>query len=338
MAKGKSKFVRRLPLVGIFLILATGVCFFMYPILGNWFTEQSAQSTIKHYDETVQQLGDEAIEQLIKKAEEYNEALAKNQGSKISALNYDELLAVTEAIGYIEVPKIGAYYPIYHGLSNDVLQKGIGHMEGTSLPLGGPNTHCVLAGHTGLPGSKLFTDLDTMTEGDIFYVHVLDRVLRYRVDQIKVVLPNATDDILIEKDKDYVTLVTCTPYGINDHRLLVRGTRAPYQQLLNSQDEEDEDSNAESDDGQQSSYGGVNIREDSSQNKTERWQHTVTDEPTPQVVPARTVIWYIAAGTVSFVLLGIILILVFPTFRRRKKNKAKQSESDKDCDNKANTD
>ncbi len=128
-------------------------------------------------------------------------------------------------MGYLEIPSIKVYLPVYHGTSDGVLQAGIGHLGNTSLPVGGENTHAVLSGHTGLPNARLLTDLDKLQEKDQFYLHVLDEVLAYEVDQIKVVEPDNISDIFIEDGKDYVTLVTCTPYGINSHRLLVRGTR-----------------------------------------------------------------------------------------------------------------
>ena len=302
MAKKKSKFRRRLPLVGIFLLLITGICFFAYPILSNFLTEHSAQAVIKQYDEQVQKIGDDAVKKLAEDAEEYNKALAKNQGDKISVLSYKEMLSVTDSIGYIEIPKIGAYYPIYHGLSDDMLQKGIGHMEGTSLPIGGESTHSVLAGHTGLPGSKLFTDIDTLEDGDVFYIHVLDRVLKYRVDQIKTVLPNQIEDIVIAEGEDHVTLVTCTPYGINDHRLLVRGTRAAYVKKESSE-----------------VISIKNEKQVSDPEVSEAGVHEArTLDEEKQVLPARTIIWYITTGVIAVVIIGILAILLFPTLRKNK--------------------
>ncbi len=296
MKKRKSKFMQRLPLVGIFVLLITGICFFMYPIVGNWYTEYSAQVTIQRYNEEIQKMGNASLDAFAKQAAEYNALLAKNEHKKAEAMNYKSILAVTDAIGYIEIPMIGAYYPIYHGLSEDVLQKGIGHMEGTSLPIGGRSTHCVLAGHTGLPSSKLFTDLDTLQNGDDFYIHVLNRVLHYRVDQIKVVLPHQSEDIQIEEGQDYVTLVTCTPYGINDHRLLVRGRRIVY---ATSDGRLDEDA--------------VEVMP--------------VYRAVQQQVPARTILWYMATGVVAFVLAGVIAILIFPSKRRRKKKTERSAGS-----------
>ncbi len=315
MKKQKSKLRRRLPLVAIFILLITGLCFFMYPIIGNWYMEYSAQATIKAYDEAVQKMGNDALKQYAEKAREYNEALANNEREKASLLNYDSILAVTDSIGYIDIPVLGVYYPIYHGLSDEVLQKGIGHMEGTSLPIGGESTHSVLAGHTGLPSTKLFTDLDTMQVGDEFYIHVLDQVLCYRVDQIRVVLPAESDFVRIEKGKDYVTLVTCTPYGINDHRLLVRGSRVSFGDHADGQTD---DSN-----GSDSHRSGVNM--DSSGSQSE--QPLTLYHREPPKVPARTILWYAAAGLVLFVIVGIVVILVFPGLGRKKKKKKKDTAS-----------
>ncbi|MDO4323375.1 MAG: class C sortase [Lachnospiraceae bacterium] len=217
----------RLPLLFIFLVLLTGVGAMGYPLVSDWFSVYTAKVEIADYDAAVEEEDVSALEEMLKEAEEYNKALSEG-GGKTSVASYDDLLAVTDAIGYLEIPKLGVYMPIYHGTSDEVLQKGIGHMEDTSLPVGGASTHSVLSGHTGLPAAKILTDLDQMEEGDRFYIHVLNRVLAYEVDQIKVVLPEETEDIQIVKGEDYVTLLTCTPYGINSHRLLVRGKRTEY--------------------------------------------------------------------------------------------------------------
>jgi len=135
-------------------------------------------------------------------------------------------------MGYIKIPKIDVEIPIYHGTSNKVLQKGVGHFENSSLPVGGESTHSILSAHRGLPSSRLFTDLDQLEEGDMFYIYVLDKVLAYRVDQIKVVEPSNIENLKIVDNEDYITLVTCTPYAINTHRLLVRGTRVEYNEQV----------------------------------------------------------------------------------------------------------
>ena len=142
--------------------------------------------------------------------------------------SYVDLIDVGESLGYITIPKIDVNLPIYEGTSDDVLLKGVGHLEGSSYPLGGESTHSVLTGHRGLAEAVLFTDLDKLQEGDKFYLHIMDEVLAYQVDQVKVVLPEETDDLTIVQGQDYCTLVTCTPYAINTHRMLVRGIRVPY--------------------------------------------------------------------------------------------------------------
>jgi sortase A len=167
---------------------------------------------------------------MIRQAEQYNERLFSVRAplyEPTQVIGYNDTLDITGTgiMGYIDIEKIGVELPIYHGVDQGVLQIGVGHLEGSSLPVGGENTHCILTGHRGLPSAKLFTDLDEMKIGDKFTVTVLDRVLTYEVDQIKVVLPEDTSELTIREGKDYCTLVTCTPYGINTHRLLIRGVR-----------------------------------------------------------------------------------------------------------------
>ena len=198
---------------------------------------------------------------------------------------------MSDSIGYIEIPKIKVYLPVFHGLSDEVLQRGVGHMEGSSLPVGGKSTHCVLAGHTGLPSANLFTDLDQLKDGDMFYIHTLDKVLAYKIDQIKTVLPYETEDTQIVGGKDYVTLVTCTPYGINSHRLLVRGR------------------------------GVSNLTQD--MEHTDPWPVVHFEE---QRVPLRTIVWYAALITVSAVVVIILIILFLPVFHRRKKKKPQEND------------
>lgn len=292
MAQLKKQIRRRLPLVFIFLILLAGIGLFMYPIVSNWYGEYTAHTSIESYDKTIQKVGDQAIMKMQRDADEYNKALSANDNKKVSSMDYDELLAVTDSIAYIEIPKINVYLPIFHGMDDEVLQKGVGHMEGTSLPVGGSSTHCVLAGHTGLPSANLFTDLDQLDKGDYFYIHALDKVLAYQVDQVKTVLPYETDDIQIREAEDYVTLVTCTPYGINSHRLLVRGVRVPY--------------------------------------KTQDMAHTdpwpVVHKDEPQQIPFRTIVWYASLGVISVVTVVILLILFVPGFHKKKR---KQTDDEK---------
>lgn len=222
----KGKIRRIACLVGLLLILA-GLCVGGYPIVSNWYCEYQAQKEIQNYQETLKDQDKEKIAAEWEQAQTYNELLNSDQG--VSKASYNDMLAVTDAIGYLEIPKLNLYLPIYHGTEETTLEKGVGHMEGTSLPVGGSSTHCVLSGHTGLPTAKLFTHLDELEEGDLFYIHVLDETLAYQVDQTKIVLPEETDDIQIVPGKDYVTLLTCIPYGVNSHRLLVRGERTAYE-------------------------------------------------------------------------------------------------------------
>ena len=222
----KNRVKARLPLLFIFYVLMAGIGILTYPMLSDWISVYTAKIEIADYTAALEKEDTSEIEAMLKKAQDYNKALS--EGDEESVASYDELLAVTDAIGYLEIPKINVYMPIYHGIDTEVLERGIGHMPDTSLPVGGISTHCVLSGHTGLPAAKILTDLDQMKEGDLFYIHVLNETLAYKVDQIKVVLPEETDDIRIVPGKDYVTLLTCTPYGVNSHRLLVRGERTEY--------------------------------------------------------------------------------------------------------------
>ena len=224
----------RIPLI-ILLILA-GAGFFLYPKLQVYLSQHNASVAIAGYSASVSGQDDQTIADELKAAQDYNSALsgqdirdpfAPGSGAVLDS-NYQNLLNVNGTMGYLVIPKINVNLPIYHGTSDATLQKGVGHLEGTSLPVGGAGTHAVLTGHTGLPSARLFTDLTELAEGDVFYVHVLSEVLAYQVDQIKVVEPTDTGDLQLTPGQDYVTLMTCTPYGINDHRLLVRGTRIAY--------------------------------------------------------------------------------------------------------------
>ncbi|MGN0469426.1 MAG: class C sortase [Acutalibacteraceae bacterium] len=234
MASIKKRVKRRLPLLFIFILLMIGIGLFMYPKVSNWISVYTAKTTINSYNKAVEKLDNTDKEKLKKEAQEYNKALAENNHDKLKKFNYDEILSIDGAMAYIDIPKIKVYIPVFHGTDDEELEQGVGHMKETSFPVGGKSTHSVIAGHTGLPTAEIFTDIDQLVNGDIFYIHVLDEILAYKVDQIKVVLPSETNDTQIISGEDYVTLLTCTPYGINDHRLLVRGTRIPY----NKQNEE----------------------------------------------------------------------------------------------------
>ena len=218
----------------ITLIFLAGLGFLLYPTVSNLWNRAHQSRAIATYTKQVEKLDDSQNKEMLKAARKYNKSLLKKSDhwklSKKDKKKYESLLDVsgTGIMGYIEVPKIDCSLPIYHGTDEGALQIAIGHLEGSSLPVGGKSTHCVLSGHRGLPSARLFTDLDQMEEGDIFILNILGRKLAYEVDQIKVVLPEEMSDLEIEEGKDLCTLVTCTPYGINTHRLLVRGHRTKY--------------------------------------------------------------------------------------------------------------
>lgn len=215
----------------IAILFLSGLCITLYPFVSNLVAQSNASRAIATYSETIAQMDQEEIDAAKEAAKKYNEQL--NNAVALSTqqdegLSYLDLIDVGESIGYIDIPKIDVYLPIYNGVGSDVLAKGIGHLEQSSYPIGGESTHSVLTGHRGVPNAVLFTHLDELEVGDMFYLHVLDEVLAYRVDQIKIVLPEETDDIKIIEGEDHCTLVTCHPYAINTHRLLVRGTRTEY--------------------------------------------------------------------------------------------------------------
>ena len=218
----------------IALIFLAGLGFLLYPTVSNLWNRAHQSHAIATYTKQVEKLDDSQNKEMLKAARKYNKSLLKKSDhwklSKKDKKKYESLLDVsgTGIMGYIEVPKIDCSLPIYHGTDEGALQIAIGHLEGSSLPVGGKSTHCVLSGHRGLPSARLFTDLDQMEEGDIFILNILGRKLAYEVDQINVVLPEEMSDLEIEEGKDLCTLVTCTPYGINTHRLLVRGHRTEY--------------------------------------------------------------------------------------------------------------
>lgn len=218
----------------IILIFLVGLGFISYPTVSNLWNQAHQSRAIATYSKQVEKLDDSENKKMLKAARKYNKSLLKKSDhwklSKKDKKKYKSLLDVsgTGIMGYIEVPKIDCSLPIYHGTDEGALQIAIGHLEGSSLPVGGKSTHCVLSGHRGLPSARLFTDLDQMEEGDIFILNILGRKLAYEVDQINVVLPEEMSDLEIEEGKDLCTLVTCTPYGINTHRLLVRGHRTEY--------------------------------------------------------------------------------------------------------------
>lgn len=215
----------------LILVFLTGLSLLLYPTVSDYWNSLHQSKAITSYAEQVANLDNDEYERLWTDAQKYNEALRQKDYRYIMSdeerAEYESLLNVSGngIIGCIEIPLIGCSLPIYHGTEESVLQIAVGHIEGSSLPVGGEGTHCVLSGHRGLPSARLFTDLDKLTEGDTFILRVLDEMLTYEVDQILIVEPYDMDALEIEDGKDYCTLVTCTPYGINSHRLLVRGHR-----------------------------------------------------------------------------------------------------------------
>ena len=215
----------------LILTLLTGLSLLLYPTISDWWNSFHQSRAIASYVETVEELDDDAYAQLWEDAQAYNEALAQDnsrfQPSEEESVRYNELLSLsgTGIMGYVEIPSIDVALPIYHGTDEAVLQVAVGHIEGSSLPVGGPGTHTVLSGHRGLPSATLFTDLDQLDMGDVFLLHVLGETLTYQVDQIRIVEPDDVSLLALEEGEDLCTLVTCTPYGVNSHRLLVRGYR-----------------------------------------------------------------------------------------------------------------
>lgn len=215
----------------IILVFLAGLSLILYPSISDYINSQNQSRAIANYAEQVAGFNEEMYHQLLTQAEEYNVRHTAQENnwklSKEELKQYNEVLNIQNSgmMGYIEIPKIQCSLPIYHSTDEGVLQKNVGHLPGSSLPVGGESTHTVLSGHRGLPSAKLFSDLDKMVEGDKFMIRVLNETLTYEVDQILIVLPNEMDALNIEEGKDLCTLVTCTPYGVNSHRLLVRGHR-----------------------------------------------------------------------------------------------------------------
>ena len=207
-----------------------GISVLLYPAFSNYWNSKTQSRAIADYESVLEHLEPEDYSEVFQKAYEYNEALrtVKFPFRDFKEVpGYYEALKIegTDIIGYVKIDKIGVEIPIYHGTSEKVLNRGVGHLEGSSLPVGGESTHSVMSAHRGLPSAKLFTDLDRLEYGDTFQIIILDQVLTYQVDQVKTITPKEFGDLLIEEGKDYCTLFTCTPYGINTHRLIVRGIR-----------------------------------------------------------------------------------------------------------------
>ena len=204
----------------------------LYPLVGELLSEKYHSDVETSYTAAIEDTDDAELTAQREAAEQYNAMLANatisEGGASAPPLAYADQLTVGGVMAYVDIPQIGVYLPVQHGTEADTLEKSVGHVVGTSLPVGGENTHAVLSAHSGMASSKLFSDIDQLEKGDVFYIHVLGEVLAYEVDAINTVLPTDTSLLQIEDGKDYVTLVTCTPFGINTHRLLVRGHRVPY--------------------------------------------------------------------------------------------------------------
>lgn len=222
--------------IALIIVFFVGVSVLLYPTVSDYWNSLHQSQAIATYADSVENMDEQDYEKLWDAAVSYNQKLFQSGhglGLKDEEKEeYNELLDVsgTGIMSYIEIPKIKCSLPIYHGTDEGVLQIAVGHIEGSSLPVGGLNTHCVLSGHRGLPSAKLFSNLDKLEEGDIFMIRTLDQTLTYEVDQIRIVLPDEVEDLKIEEGKNLCTLVTCTPYGINTHRLLVRGHRVANQE------------------------------------------------------------------------------------------------------------
>ena len=261
--KKEKRITDKITLIVSILFILIGTIIFLYPTVSNYLAEKNQVEIIREYEEMVVQINENQINQEMQKAQTYNENLSGEpvhdpfvEGSGYALPeNYTEVLNLAKdgVMAYIEIPKISVYLPIYHGTSNEVLEKGVGHIQSTSIPIGGISTHSVLTGHTGLPSAELFTRLDELVVGDIFYIHVLNEVLTYKIYETKVILPDEIDELQITSGRDLVTLVTCTPYGINTHRLLVKAERTEYEEYVTDEKEINTD-NSNSENKEEKNY------------------------------------------------------------------------------------
>lgn len=222
------------------MIVGGGLCLLCYPWISNWLYSHSVDSEVEVYREQTEDRDHVELQEMLADAKKYNEQLKESRVALTDPfvfdedpdtdLEYESVLSLDESglMCFVGIPKINVNLPVYHGTSKEVLQKGVGHLEGSSLPVGGEGAHAVLSAHTGINSSKMFSDLPEMEEGDLFFIHVLDETLAYRVCSIQVILPEDTSSLVPEEGRDLVTLITCTPYGVNSHRLVVTGERTEY--------------------------------------------------------------------------------------------------------------
>ncbi|MBR3326390.1 MAG: class C sortase [Atopobiaceae bacterium] len=226
-----SRLRKNLSTFVIVLVGLVGLGMLLYPTVSDWWNTMHQSYAIASYEHAVAEMDTSKQDRMLAEAEAYNAKLAQTgqlwSMTDAQKKQYESILDVTGTgiMGYVDIPKINITLPIYHDTRDSILQIAIGHLAGTSFPVGGTGSHCCITGHRGLPSARLFTDLDLMETGDLFTVTVLDRTLTYEVDQIHIVLPAELDDLAIDPKQDYLTLITCTPYGVNSHRLLVRGHR-----------------------------------------------------------------------------------------------------------------
>lgn len=230
---------RKVAIFFVIIIFLAGLSIMLYPVISSFVNNLNYRDSMAGYVEGVAQLEDESITKYFKEADDYNKSLTGNmiltdpfdeEAYKSIGAGYESTFDVDDSglIGYIEIPKLNVYLPISHGTSEEVLKNGAGHLQNTSFPVGGESTHSVISAHTGFPGKTFFDYIVDLELGDEFYIYALNRTLKYQVDDIEVILPHETENLRIRTGEDYVTLLTCTPYGINSHRLLVRGTRVEY--------------------------------------------------------------------------------------------------------------
>ena len=229
---------KHLPTIIVAVIFLCGLSLFLYPTISDLYNQHLNNKLIGEYEEAFSSTTPEELNKAMNDAIVFNENRGNEEKLKELGLTYENVLNATDngIMGYIEIPKISVSLIIYHTIEENVLQKGIGHVPETHLPVGGKNTHCVLAGHTGLPSAKLLTNIDHLKVGDRFYIHVLNEVLEYKIDDVSVVEPDEVSRLNVISGKDCVTLVTCTPYGVNSHRLLVRGVRVDGSDLSAKED------------------------------------------------------------------------------------------------------
>lgn len=241
MSRKKKRAYRKKPWIFLapLLVFVAGAGIFLYPAVSNLIAEQQQRTIIRDYRISVDEAEEAEVESAWEKARMYNEDLAGDPvhdpfilgSGYVLPDNYDEVLNLSGngVMGYIEIPRIEVDLPVYHGTSEEVLTKGVGHVEVTSLPIGGEERYSLLCAHRGLPSAELFTRLNELELGDVFYIHILDEIHAYEVDQIKVIEPEELEGLVPVTGRDLITLMTCTPYGVNTHRLLVRGSRIPYE-------------------------------------------------------------------------------------------------------------